>query len=221
MMETITIYIVDDYLLTRIAHKRYFSKEKKFKVLGDFSSAKECIFAMNQKEADIILLDIEMPEMNGIEALKILKEKFPSTKIIMYTSFKNKQRVVASLSYGAHGYILKNNPNLKLKNVVEMVAKGEVWLDCEIAKFVLSSIPKPNSNDLDNLYSNKDLGNNLTSRELEVLKLLIEGKTNSQIAKEIIISTNTAKAHVGNILTKLSVKDRVQAAVKAVRANII
>ena len=138
----------------------------------------------------------------------------------MFTSFKNKQRVIASLACGACGYILKNNSNVDLKNIIKMVMKGEVWLDCEIAKFVLSSIPKPNSSDLDNLYENKDLKNALTVRELEVLKLLIEGKTNSQIAKEIIISTNTAKAHVGNILTKLSVKDRVQAAVKAVRENI-
>ena len=219
-MKAITVYVVDDYLLTRIAHKRYFASDEDFVILGDFSNAKDCIEAMKTQEADIILLDIELPDMNGIEALKILKEKFPSTKIVMFTSFKNKQRVIASLAYGAHGYILKNNQNTNLKNILKMVAKGEIWLDCEIAKYVLSSMPKPNSLDLNNLYENKDLKNSLTLRELEVLKLLIEGKTNSQIAKEIIISTNTAKAHVGNILAKLSVKDRVQAAVKAVRANI-
>ena len=83
-----------------------------------------------------------------------------------------------------------------------------------------ASIPAPNIKDLENLYENKRLKNSLTERELEVLKLLIDGKTNAQIAKEIIVSTNTAKAHVGNILTKLSVTDRVQAAVKAVRANL-
>ena len=94
------------------------------------------------------------------------------------------------------------------------------YMDLEIAKLAFSLIPTPNVNDLENLYENKNITNTLTAREMEVLKLLIDGKTNSQIAQEIIVSINTAKAHVGNILTKLSVTDRVQAAVKAVRANM-
>ena len=93
-------------------------------------------------------------------------------------------------------------------------------MDLEIAKLAFSIMPTPNVNDLENLYESKNIKNSLTARELEVLKLLIDGKTNSQIASEIIVSTNTAKAHVGSILNKLSAKDRVQAVVKAVRANI-
>ena len=93
-------------------------------------------------------------------------------------------------------------------------------MDLEVANSAFSSIPIPDTKDLENLYENRKLKNSLTARELQVLKLLIDGKTNSQIAREIIVSTNTAKAHVGSILTKLSVTDRVQAAVKAVRANL-
>jgi len=219
-MNPVSLYVVDDYLLTRIAVKRQFANDKEINILEDFNSAQDCIEKMKTKSADIILMDIELPQMNGIEATKIIKEKFPKTKVIIHTSHKNEQRILASLACGACGYILKNNPNTNLRNIIKMVARGEFWMDLEIAKMAFSLVPTPNTNDLDNLYEDKNIKDNLTARELEVLKLLIDGKTNSQIAQEIIVSINTAKAHVGSILTKLSVTDRVQAAVKAVRANI-
>ena len=203
-MNPINLYIVDDYLLTRIAHRRYFSQDKEINFIEDFANAEDCIKRMEDKSADIILMDIELPKMNGIEATKIIKERHPKTKVIIYTSYK----------------VLKNNPNVNLKNIIKMVARGEFWMDWEIAKLAFSQMPTPNVNDLENLYEDRNLKNSLTARELEVLRLLIDGKTNSQIAQEIIVSINTAKAHVGSILTKLSVTDRVQAAVKAVRANM-
>ena len=219
-MNPVTLYVVDDYLLTRIAHKRNFANDNEIIFLEDFGNAEDCIKKMEEKPADIILMDIELPKMNGIEATKIIKEKYPRTKVIIYTSFKNDQRILASLACGACGYVLKNNQNVDLKKVIKMVARGEFWMDLEIAKLAFSIMPTPNAGDLENLYENKNIKNTLTARELEVLKLLIDGKTNSQIAQEIIVSINTAKAHVGSILTKLSVTDRVQAAVKAVRANM-
>ena len=219
-MNPVSLYVVDDYLLTRITHRRNFAQDKEINFLEDFGNAEDCIKKMEQQPADIILMDIELPKMNGIEATKIIKEKYPKTKVIIYTTYKNGERILASLASGACGYVLKNNLNTDLKNVIKMVARGEFWMDLEIAKLAFSQMPMPNVNDLENLYENKNLKNNLTARELEVLKLLIDGKTNSQIAQEIIVSINTAKAHVGSILTKLSVTDRVQAAVKAVRANM-
>ena len=218
-MKPVSLYIVDDYLLTRIANRRYFAKDNEIILLEDFGNAQDCLKKMEEKPADIILMDIELPQMNGIEATKIIKEKYPKTKVIIYTAYKNEQRILASLACGACGYVLKNNPNTDLKNIIKMTARGEFWMDLEIAKLAFSYMPIPNASDLENLYENKKLKETLTSRELEVLKLLIDGKTNSQIAKEIIVSINTAKAHVGSILTKLSVSDRVQAAVKAVRSN--
>ena len=219
-MNPVNLYVVDDYLLTRIAYRRYFADDNEIKLIEDFSSADECIEKMKTKQADIILMDIELPNMNGIEATKIIKEKFPKTKVIICTSYKNEQKILASLACGACGYVLKNSSHSDLKNIIKNVAKGDFYMDLEIAKLAFSLIPTPNFNDLENLYENKNITNTLTAREMEVLKLLIDGKTNSQIAQEIIVSINTAKAHVGNILTKLSVTDRVQAAVKAVRANI-
>lgn len=219
-MNPVSLYVVDDCLLTRIAARRYFSSDEEINFLEDFGNAKDCIEKMEKNPADIILMDIELPQMNGIEATKIIKEKYPKAKVIIYTSHKDEQRILASLACGACGYVLKNNFNNDLKNIIKMVARGEFWMDLEIAKLAFSIMPMPNVNDLENLYEDKSLKNILTARELEVLKLLIDGKTNSQIAQEIIVSINTAKAHVGSILTKLSVTDRVQAAVKAVRANM-
>lgn len=219
-MNPTTLYVVEDYLLTRIAHRRYFSSDKEIDYLEDFDCAEDCLEKMEQKPADIILMDIELPRMNGIEATKIIKEKYPKTKVIIYTSYKNEQRILASLACGACGFVLKNNNNVNLKEIIKMVAQGQFWMDLEIAKMAFSLMPIPNVNDLENLYENKNLKSTLTARELEVLKLLIDGKTNSQIAQEIIVSINTAKAHVGSILTKMRVTDRVQAAVKAVRANM-
>ena len=219
-MNPVSMYVVDDYLLTRIAHRRYFSNDKEIRFLDDFGCAEECLSAMVKNPADMVLMDIELPKMNGIEATKLIKEKYPKTKVIIFTSHKDEHRVLASLACGACGYVIKNNSNIDLKKIIKMVAKGEFWMDLEMAKMAFSYMPLPNANDLENLYENRKIKNNLTAREMQVLRLLIDGKTNSQIAKEIIVSTNTAKAHVGSILTKMKVTDRVQAAVKAVRTNM-
>lgn len=219
-MNPISLYLVDNSLLTRIANRRYFESDDEIKFLDDFSNPFDCIKSLEKQDADIVVMDVELPKMNGIAATKLIKDKFPKTKVIIYSSYQNEQRVLASLACGACGYVLKNKSNSYLKKAIKMVAQGEFWMDLEIAKLAFSVMPLPNVSDLENLYENRSLKNVLTSRELEVLKLMIDGKTNSQIAKEIIVSTNTAKAHVGSILTKLSVQDRVQAVVKAVRANM-
>ena len=120
-MKPINIYIVDDYLLTRITHRRYFSSDNEINLLNDFANAEDCLEEMKKKTVDIILMDIELPNMNGLEATKIIKEKYPKTKVIIFTSYKNEQRVLASLACGACGYVLKNNPNTNLKNIIKMV----------------------------------------------------------------------------------------------------
>ena len=219
-MSATTLYIVDDYLLTRIAYKKYFQGDCNFKVCGDFKSARECLNELKKNFVDVIICDIYLFDMNGIEFARIVKENYPATKVIIVSAYKSEEIILASFICGAVGYVLKNNFNNELKDVIKMAMKGEFHLDLEIAKMAFSALPVPNVKDLENLYENKKLKNSLTTRELEVLKLLTDGKTNQEIAKEIIVSTNTAKAHVGSILTKLKVDDRVQAAVKAVRANL-
>ena len=156
-MNPVTLYVVDDYLLTRISHRRSFASDDEIVLLEDFSNAQDCIKKMEEKPADIILMDIELPKMNGIEATKIIKEKYPNTKVIIYTSFKNDQKILASLACGACGYVLKNNQNIDLKKIIKMVARGEFWMDLEIAKLAFSIMPTPNVNDLENLFKNNKI----------------------------------------------------------------
>ena len=217
-MAQLNLFLVDDYLLTRISNKRQLENNSDFKVLGDFSCAKECLLALEKCSPDIILMDLELPDINGIEVCRIIKEKYPKIKVIMLTSYDDCAKVLASLSSGACGYIIKGKTDIKY--ALNIVAQGSFIIDLELASNAFSKIPSPNTKNLEDLYQYENLKHNLTQRELEVLKLIIEGKTNSQIAKDIYISTNTAKAHVGSILEKFGVKDRVQAAVMAVRANL-
>lgn len=219
-MNPITLFIVDENLLTRVAQKKYFESDENFSVVATFKDAFSCLGAIEKTIPDVVLLDTELPDIDGVELTRLIKEKYPKIKIIISTSQKDKRKILCALANGASGYVLKTNQNSDLKYAIQMVMRGEFWLDNEIASLVFCSIQDLNYTSLENLCIKENLENNLTSRELEVLRLMVEGKTNSQIANEIIVSTNTAKAHVGSILNKLCAKDRVQAVVKAVRANI-
>ena len=221
MSEKIKLYIIEDYLLTRLSYVKYFEKSEEFEIIGNFATAEECIDAMKQQQADIILVDLGLPNMNGIEATKYFKEHYPSTKCIILTSHEAEEEILASISCGAKGYLLKDIPIEKLTNIIKAVYYGAYWFDEKIAHVPLQNIPKPNSTDFNNLYDNKAKDFQLTSREIEVLRLLVEGKTNPEIAEALVVSINTAKAHVGNIISKLEVTDRVQAVVKALQLNIV
>ncbi len=219
-MDLVTVFIVDDYLLTRIALRQYINNNSSLKLIGDFSNAKDCINQLKTLQPDVILMDIELFGINGLEATKIITQKYPNIKVIIHTSFNSDERILAAMSSGASGYCLKNDYSNLNKIIENTVVQKNFCVDLELAKSAFSKIPLGNIYDFENYYEYQRLKNLLTERELEVLGLMVEGKTNSQIADEIIVSTNTAKAHVGNILTKFSVNDRVQAVVKAVRANL-
>lgn len=220
-MKKISVYMVEDYLLTRVSYKYSLKKYEEVELIGDFETAQECIDAMSTRQADVILMDLGLENMNGIEATKILKEKYPETKVIILTSHESQSEVLACLSIGASAYALKDVEIETLVEVIKSVKIGAHWYDPHIAKIPIGSFPKPQSFDFDNLYpSGDEIKKILTQRELQVLKLLVEGKSNSQIGDTILISAHTAKAHVCSILDKLGVDDRVQAAVKAVRANL-
>lgn len=212
------MYIVSNCLLARITNKRLFQVCKNYKVLGDYGDIFSCSEEMRIKTADIILFETDLLSFQEIEVIKILKNNFPLTKIIIKTTQKNKDKMLLTLSRGVSGYTIDNN--IDVKKIVDVVTKGGFWLDINIAKDIFSCLAELNTRTNEKLEETKYLKNSLTQRELEVLKLITQGKTNSQIAQEIIVSTNTAKAHVGSILTKLSASDRVQAAVKATKANL-
>lgn len=220
-MEKISIYVVEDYPLARALCKRELSKEESFEIIGDFDNAEDCIKAMDEKQADIVLMDLGLPYMNGIEATKIISTRFPNTKVIVLTSRENDKEVLACAASGAAGYVLKDSEYKSLIKIIKVVNFGAQWFDPQIADVTKSAIPKPISTDFDNLYvSSFDIKSALTEKEFTTLELISKGKSNIEIADIMMISTNTAKSHVKNILSKLSVGDRVEAAVKAVKANL-
>ena len=221
-MKDISVYIVEDYKLTRTAYVHYLAEVSGITVLKAFETAEECIEAMQEKTADIVLMDLGLPYMNGIEATKIIHKKFPETKVIVLTSHDRNEEIYASLASGANAYTLKDINLDELVNVIRSVHKGSVWIDSRIAGMALAAFPKPQSTkSMDKLYGESALNIELTERELEVLRLIVEGKSNVEIARELNVSQHTAKSHVCRILAKLAVSDRVQAAVKAIRQGLV
>lgn len=215
----ISLYVVEDYLLTRITYRHSLPKyNANIEILNDFETAENCIEALKENKVDVILMDLGLPGMNGIEATQIIKSKYPNIKIIILTSHDSDNEVLASLSSGANAYALKDITPENLTHVIESVNKGALWLDPRIAQIALDVLRRADSLNLNDENTNDF---NLTIREKEVLGLIIKGMTNTEIAQKIIVSPNTVKAHVGNILEKLAVSDRVQAAVKAIECNLI
>ena len=208
----ISVYIVEDYLLTRITYKKAFQDYPDINIVNDFESAEECIDALEKQPADVILMDIGLPYMTGIEATKIIHRKYPDIKIIILTSHDNDNEVLSSLASGANAYALKDIDTNKLHNLICTVNEGSIWIDPRITKVVQKTFYKAEPKEKEDF--------NLTPREKEVLDLLVQGFSNTEISDRLFVSPNTAKAHVCNILDKLSVTDRVQAAVKATKYDL-
>lgn len=197
-MEKTKIYVVEDYFLIRVSYKHNLGKIKDFDIIGDFETAEECLEAMEKEQADIVLMDLGLPcpYMNGIEATRILCEKYPKTKVIILTSHETEQEFLACTASGASGYVLKDSDPAFLEHAIRAVKFGALWFDPKFADVAKSAFPKPISTDFENLYPKNDIKDVLTSRELEALKLVSEGKSNVEIAEIMMVSKNTAKAHV-------------------------
>lgn len=221
LQSEVSVIIVEDYKLTRMGLKSTLEEFDGISVIGESEDAEKGLILINRLKPSVVLMDLGLPGMNGIEATNRLKQENPDIKVIILTSHERDEEVLASLGSGANAYCLKDIEPQALVNVIREVAKGACWLDPMIAKVALKLFPKPENMNI--AYSNhlSDGRSQLTERELEVLRLLVKGKSNTEIAKDLIVSVHTAKAHVCSILQKLCVDDRVQAAVKAVKENIV
>jgi len=218
---TINLIIVEDYKLTRMGLKSSLEEFEGIKVIAEAEDAEKGIMLIEKLKPEIVLMDLGLPGMNGIEATGLIKKDNPDLKVIILTSHEREEEVLASLGSGANAYCLKDIEPKALVNVIREVAKGACWLDPVIAKVALKLFPKPENTNITTKGHMLDARSQLTERELEVLRLLVKGKSNTEIAKDLIVSVHTAKAHVCSILQKLCVDDRVQAAVKAVKENIV
>jgi len=214
-----TISIIDDSLLTRISLRQGLLIYN-HKVISDFTEAEDFINSIKAKTPEVVLIKLNLKSMNGIEATQKIKVLSPEIKVIIMAPSMQKEFFNASMFFGASAFVPKDIEISKLAKIISAVKIGAYWFEPKLINNYKFSFPKPDSFDLLRLY-NKENRYDLTKREKEVLKLVVEGKTNLEIAKEMIVSINTAKAHVGSILAKLKVSDRVQAAVKAVQAKLV
>ena len=219
--KVIKVAIVEDFKLTRVGLRCALNANEDINVVVEAEDAVNSLNLIERERPDVVLMDLGLPVMNGIEATIKIKEILPETKVIALTSHDREEEVVAALSSGASAYCLKDIDPEKLANVIRDVNEGACWIDPMVSQLALKSFPK-----IDNvgfLPCKTQMENRvpLTEREYEVLKHLVSGKSNTEIAKELIVSVHTAKAHVCSILQKMCVNDRVQAAVKAVKEGLV
>lgn len=219
--KTVSVVIIEDYKLTRVGLRSSLNEFEGISVVGEAEDAEKGLNVIKDLNPDVVLMDLGLPGMNGIEATQQVKAMSEAIKVIVLTSHDRNEEVLAALGSGANAYCLKDIEPTTLVNVIKSVSQGAAWLDPAIARVALNLFPKPENTQLLNSAEVQDARAQLTEREMEVLKLLVKGKSNTEIAKELIVSVHTAKAHVCSILQKLCVDDRVQAAVKAIKENII
>ncbi len=216
----IRLVLVEDYKLVRIGLRSVLNEDTRIEVVGEAETGEQGVDLVKQLKPDLVILDLGLPGIDGIEVTKILKGFDESIKIIILTSHEVEDEVLAALSAGANAYCLKEITSNRLIEVVKSVYEGAAWLDPAIAGMAMEMF---SSGGLRSKQSAADARADLmlTERENQVLALLVEGKSNSEIADCLSVSVHTAKAHVCSILQKLSVHDRVQAAVKAVKENLV
>lgn len=212
-MEKINVMLVDDHSMIREGLKQLLEFDGTIKVVGEASNGVECLEKIYTCNPDVLLLDINMPEMNGIEVLKKMKADNSQIKVLILTVHNEMDYLMKAVDIGVDGYILKDSESSELKKAIMAVKDGENYIQPSL-------IPALNSQ-LVNRDSDKDMISSLTNRELEVLVQVANGMFNKEIATNLNISERTVKNHISNIFKKIDVSDRTQAAVFAIKNNII
>ena len=221
MNNTINIMIVEDHKLIRVGIKTLFDEAEGYNVVAEADCGKEPISKAQLTKPDIILLDLGLPDMNGIKVIKSINESDINSKIIVLSSRNNEDEIIKSLALGVFAYIIKDINTEMLLYIVKSVYEGAMWLDPKIVPILRDKSEKIVPAKQTSRAAFRNTHSNLTQREYEVLKLVVEGKSNNDIAQSLCISEHTAKAHVCNIIQKLLVDDRTQAAVKAIKEGIV
>ncbi len=222
MENKIKLLMVEDHKLLRVGLKAIFEEYPNLEIIGEAEDGQQAVKLARELKPDVILMDIGLPVFSGIEATRRIKESNPEIKIIVLTSHTDEKEVMEALSAGASAYALKDVKTEHLVSIIQTVNQGAFWLDPAIAKVVLQKKTiLPGNNKPYTRASFKADHANLTEREYEVLKLVVDGRSNSDIADLLKISEHTAKAHVCNIIQKLVVDDRTQAAVKAIKEGLV
>jgi len=214
MNRPINVMIADDHLMVREGIKQILELDGDIKVIAEAGNGKECIELLDEKNTDILLLDINMPEMNGLKVLQYLKEKKTDVKVLILTIHNEVEYLIRAADIGVEGYILKDSDSSLLKKAIITLMQGETFIQPELRPMLKKRMTE-------RATSLNSYDDNLTKREIEVLKLLAEGLFNKEIAYTLSISEKTVKNHISNIFKKINVSDRTQAAVYAIKHNIV
>ncbi|CCQ92799.1 Uncharacterized transcriptional regulatory protein YfiK [[Clostridium] ultunense Esp] len=204
----IKVLIVDDQALIREGLNMMLSLYEEIKIVGEAINGQEAIEIIEEKEVDVILMDIRMPWMDGVEATRIIKERYPHIRIIILTTFNEDEYIFQGLNNGADGYILKDVSSKELVSNIESVYKGDILFHGEVAKTIAAAMQEKKL-----IQNNKNRLEELTPREMEIAKLVGEGKSNKEISKILYITEGTVKNHITRILSKLDLRDRTQLAI--------
>ncbi|MEH7501945.1 response regulator transcription factor [Neobacillus drentensis] len=208
----IRVVFVDDHEMVRIGVSSYLSAQPDIEVVGEADDGKKGVELALELRPDIILMDLVMKEMDGIEATRQIIEQWPEAKVIIVTSFLDDEKVYPALEAGATSYMLKTSKAGEIANAVRATYHGQSVLEPEVTGKMMVKMRQKNTH-----LPHEDL----TSREIEILLLMAEGKTNQDIADELFIALKTVKTHVSNILSKLNVQDRTQAVIYAFKHSLI
>jgi len=209
----IKVMIVDDHNLVREGLKAVFSQGDEIEVIGEAGSGEEAIEMVDKVKPDVILMDISMPGMNGIQATKLIRDKHPDAKIVILTMLDQEGYVYEAIKAGATGYMLKSTSSDELVNAIQTVNEGKALLHPDATAQLLKEFVT--------LAENKAKDYGLSNREMEVLQLLSEGNTNKEIAKALWISEQTVKTHVAHIFDKLGTSDRTETVARALRSGLV
>lgn len=211
-MNRIKIIIADDHLMVREGLKQLLELEGEIEVIGQADDGIQCLDMINKLHPDVVLLDINMPNMNGIQTLQVLRQNHNQVKVLILTIHNEIEYLLKAVDIGVNGYVLKDSESLVLKKAITAVYEGETYIEPSLTPLMKERLEKVNRQNEDEI---------LTRREIEVLKLLAEGLFNKEIAYKLSISEKTVKNHVSNIFKKISVSDRTQAAVYAIKNNFV
>ncbi|WP_336784909.1 response regulator transcription factor [Paenibacillus sp. MMO-177] len=212
----IKILLADDHQIVLKGISFFLAMQPDFELVGEAHNGKEAVEKAAELQPDIVLMDLNMPVMDGIEASALIKEQHPHIKVLVLTSFADQSHIVPALQTGAIGYMLKDVEPDQLAEAIRSAYKGNIQLHPDISRALLSRPEPEQRQEQDIRHSNKDKSlEALTPRELEVLELLTKGLSNKDIAHTLIVAEKTVKTHVSSILSKLDLSDRTQAALFA------
>jgi NarL family two-component system response regulator LiaR len=212
-MDRITTLLIDDHRVVRQGLRDFLELQEDIEVIGEAASGEEGVKLAGELLPDVVLMDMVLPGIDGVEATRRVKSVSPSTRIIVLTSFADDDKVFPAIKAGAISYLLKDVQPEELARAIRAAQRGEAVLHSEVAAKLMQEFSAPRTNE--------DPVEQLTEREMDVLRLIAKGKSNKEIADSLVISEKTVKTHVSNILSKLHLADRTQAAIYALRQRLV